>query len=221
MNGWFDYTIASASVFAAVASAVTAGFVGWQTGLLSQTLDDPFQANLQNRQIDACIGFLKRHNLELPSVQAAEQIVADLAKDSEEVKPSDDTDRSELSLKLPDEFGQALLDLKRKDFEDLKEAIGELTVFATDATSHQIARAQEAAVPQRFVIVGTPFSELDFDPELKQDLKESGAYQSPALWTEYKLFFQRYSDLKDYETEATPLVDRCYGIMEGQVPGLL
>jgi hypothetical protein len=225
MNGWFDYTIATTSVFAAVASAVTAGFVGWQTSLLSETLDDPFQANLQNRQIDACIGFLKHHNLELPSVQVSERIVADLAKDSEEIDRSDDTDRSEISLKLPDEIARKLLDLKRKDLEDLKEAIGELNVFATEATSRQIARAQRAAVPQNTDFFGFPIPwsrdlpKFEGEPKYKQELEVSD-FSDPS-WSTLGIVPKNYLDLKDYETEAAPLVERCYDIMEGRVPGLL
>ena len=47
-KGWIE-------ISALLIAAASAGFAGWQSFLLNQTINHPFQANLQNRQIDACI----------------------------------------------------------------------------------------------------------------------------------------------------------------------
>lgn len=49
------------SIASACAAVVSAVFVGWQAVLFRQALDDPFQANLQNRQIMACEEFFIAH----------------------------------------------------------------------------------------------------------------------------------------------------------------
>ncbi|MEL6208364.1 MAG: hypothetical protein AAFR47_24185 [Pseudomonadota bacterium] len=50
-------TLQILEICTAIATLVSACFVGWQAYLLRQSLDAPYLANLQDRQIDACASY--------------------------------------------------------------------------------------------------------------------------------------------------------------------
>jgi hypothetical protein len=56
-----DRIIQWGSVASACAAVISAVFVGWQAILFRHAIDDPFHANLQNRQIETCENFMVAH----------------------------------------------------------------------------------------------------------------------------------------------------------------
>lgn len=234
----YEKVLAVTSVVAVSVSALTAVLIGIQTHTLSTTLDTPYKANLQNRQIDACVEFLKRHELELPNIKAAERIVDSLNVRASEAPAG--VFGSPIGQEDPFQgFLFTMLEARMGGLEALRQAIGGLSPFAGEVMSQHIARAREAAIPQRT---------LSFQAALEQmerkfsDLRSSGTgpadveqnsdkveqfgdkieqYTDEPVWTELESFFKFPQDLDDYETEATPIVVRCKGIMKGENAGLL
>lgn len=230
--------VALVSAFAAAASAV---FSGLQTRSLNRTLNSPFEANLQSRQIDACADYLM-------SEASLANLLGELeSQDSRRgfpgrtVLPESDSEVIQAVRVLSSE---SLLTTDSEAMSRFNEASTILRVYSDTRVSEQIDLAiSELAEAAYLEIVrrNYPFEYEEYDPfeDTADGDFEFGdpAPTSEASDQEYISFVTfvrpvydtRYLELEE-ELEAqraaftqafSPVSAVCYSAMRGEVRGLL
>jgi len=204
------------SVASACAAIISAVFVGWQAILFRQALDNPFQANLQNRQIETCEDLMVAHHawrssgmwLGFPTstrwttsdpalvTYSSPLTDAEMELATEERNVERQSLRAELRSSIV-----RLGVLSGPTEESISKALNALSI---DSAEETLARARWRALRD-----ASPMTEAQHD-EIRSE-HDPGAL----LWDRRAAL-----GVESYEEEAEPLIERCRQLMVGAEPGL-
>ncbi|WP_299782877.1 hypothetical protein [uncultured Roseobacter sp.] len=120
----------------AAASIATGGFVGWQSMTLNNSLNYPFEANLQDRQIEVCAAAIRAEGNYL----SAQSIIAVMA--SNKFFSSDEAGPDGSSKKLEYVGGWNPIDALSTATGELRGALAELKIYSSDYTKSAIERVE-------------------------------------------------------------------------------
>lgn len=207
---WVENVLAGSTVVAAIATTASALFVGYQAMMFRDTLDDPFQANLQNRQIDACAEVISAHRTYIQTDRLsalAAPIYRYLSSGDKMPEPSENF-AQEWRGDTAKALGGAValnklftgMDYTWSASMNLQTALNDLSVYASKAGQQLIEKAVDAFL-------------LNSVSSLKAIAPASDNSDGSVVQTDTP-------PVAEYEAAAQPVIDRRYDIMSGKAAGL-
>lgn len=187
----------------AAASVATGLFVGVQSYLLNDTLNSPFEANLQAREIDVCTRAITSKEAFVSSL-TYQGLLSRFSGFSSDFKIPIQTSEDKLDLEVEDKFSDLWGVVAKNSFEtfqndqsDFRQALAEMKIYAEHDTVAEIERLE-------LTLIG-------FGPKgiLTTQKESSEVARSHSEWR------------AEVETDFSSLHDKCRKIMLGESRGLI
>lgn len=194
---WLDVVVAGST-------ALSAAFVGWQALMLREALSDPFEANLQNRQIDACTKLAKEwRSYDGQVVAAVYQLDPMLPRETSDGEPPD---REFMGQPVVDAEFYGISAFIRQAQEGLQNSLLEISLLSQGESRKAVDRALG------IMYLGNVRLTHAFYPSTEAEASswEGNSPGGPAAKQRAEL-----------NAEITLIIDRCGEAMRGELQGML
>lgn len=211
-------------VIAVVIAACAMLFSGFQTMILVRTIDAPYKSNLQDRQIDACVGLIEAYSAYAGSLRLLSIDTTDLLTPSfkelrqrlaDELKSADETGAAAPETGGKNEIGpgalwafaeyKSLADFGANYRGEVLAQIGKLRVYAGSETNQKLDALQAA-------IFDDQVEEMTSAYKMREQFK-TGEFSKDAL--------PKQTSEKPSRGAYEALEDRCRSVMLGESVGFL